>query len=499
MDMTSMDNGGTIPMRDADAIKLFIGQVPRTWDEKNLRPYFESYGQIHELTVLRDRLTRSHKGCAFLTFCSREAALAAQKDLHEKKTLPGMPNAMQVKPAEGESRSEDRKLFIGMISKKATEDDLRMMFSPFGTIEELTILKDSDGKSRGCAFLKFPTRMQAQNAIAEMHNSTTMEGCPSPIVVKFADTEKEKLQKKMQQMVALGGMGMNIGLGMGFPYFQHANYNAACQQFLQQQTSNPSAAIQSGFNVIPGVTGPAMAPGTMGALVAASVLAAQQQQHQAVQQSVSSQNNIVGGTAGLVNSNALSAGGATNTSSMIGVQGVPGMTGLGMNMSGMGVGNLNTMGAGALGMGIPGLSNVAGVTSVGGNIQTGDALTQAYSGIQQYNATFPGVYGQTIFQQQQIQRQPQKEGPEGANLFIYHLPQEFGDADLMQMFMPFGSVISAKVFIDKTTNLSKCFGFVSFENPVHAQNAIQSMNGFQVGPKRLKVQLKRPKDANRPY
>lgn len=32
-------------------------------------------------------------------------------------------------------------------------------------------------------------------------------------------------------MVALGGMGVNIGLGMGFPYsFQHANYNAACQQ-----------------------------------------------------------------------------------------------------------------------------------------------------------------------------------------------------------------------------------------------------------------------------
>ena len=54
-------------------------------------------------------------------------------------------------------------------------------------------------------------------------------------------------------------------------------------------------------------------------------------------------------------------------------------------MPGMGVGNLNTMGAGTLGMGIPGLSNVAGVTSVGGNIQTGDALSQAYSGIQQYN------------------------------------------------------------------------------------------------------------------
>ncbi|KAK9508251.1 hypothetical protein O3M35_007951 [Rhynocoris fuscipes] len=65
--------------------------------------------------------------------------------------------------------------------------------------------------------------------------------------------------------------------------------------------------------------------------------------------------------------------------------------------------------------------------------------------------------------------------------------------------MPFGNVVSAKVFIDKQTNLSKCFGFVSYDNSISAQAAIQNMNGFQIGTKRLKVQLKRSKEASRPY
>lgn len=37
-------------------------------------------------------------------------------------------------------------------------------------------------------------------------------------------------------------------------------------------------------------------------------------------------------------------------------------------------------------------------------------------------------------------------------------------------------------------------GFVSYDNPVSAQHAIQAMHGYQIGMKRLKVQLKRPKN-----
>lgn len=146
------------------------------------------------------------------------------------------------------------------------------------------------------------------------------------------------------------------------------------------------------------------------------------------------------------------------------------------------------------GLGSGGLSNGSGSAM--------EALTQAaYSGIQQYAAAaLPSLYSQSLLSQQNVSAAgSQKEGPEGANLFIYHLPQEFGDQDLLQMFMPFGNVISAKVFIDKQTNLSKCFGFVSYDNPVSSQAAIQSMNGFQIGMKRLKVQLKRSKNDSKPY
>mmetsp|Transcript_22841 Transcript_22841/g.49583 ORF Transcript_22841/g.49583 Transcript_22841/m.49583 type:complete len:665 (+) Transcript_22841:1-1995(+) len=84
-----------------------------------------------------------------------------------------------------------------------------------------------------------------------------------------------------------------------------------------------------------------------------------------------------------------------------------------------------------------------------------------------------------------------REGPAGANLFIYHLPHDLNDADLAKTFDPFGNVVSAKVYVDRATGESKGFGFVSYDSVISAEQAIEQMNGFQIGAKRLKVQHKR--------
>ena len=88
-----------------------------------------------------------------------------------------------------------------------------------------------------------------------------------------------------------------------------------------------------------------------------------------------------------------------------------------------------------------------------------------------------------------------QEGPAGANLFVYHLPQRMTDSDLTTLFVPYGTILSAKVFIDKHTGESKGFGFVSYDTSNAAQEAIRHMNGFQIDVKRLKVQIKKQRGA----
>ncbi|XP_020852652.1 CUGBP Elav-like family member 6 isoform X9 [Phascolarctos cinereus] len=407
--------GPVIPMKDHDAIKLFVGQIPRNLEEKDLKPLFEEFGKIYELTVLKDRFTGVHKGCAFLTYCARDSALKAQSALHEQKTLPGMNRPIQVKPADSEGRG-------------------------------------------GCAFVKFGSHAEAQAAINSLHSSQTLPGASSSLVVKFADTDKERTLRRMHQMAGQLGIfhPMTVQFGACGVYTQAIMQQQAALMAAQGTCLNPMAAIAAAQMQ-------QMAAFNVSGLIATPVTP----------------------SSGTSTPPGISTGTVPSIAAPIGVNGFSPLT---PQTNGQPTSDtLYTNGLHPYPAQSPSVA---------------EPLQQAYAGMQHYAAAYPAAYApvNTAFPPQPpILPQQQREGPEGCNLFIYHLPQEFGDAELMQMFLPFGTVISAKVFVDRATNQSKCFGFVSFDNPASAQTAIQAMNGFQIGMKRLKVQLKRPKDANRPY
>ena len=139
---------GNVREPDPDAIKMFVGQIPRDWTEEQCKELFSQFGDIYSLNVLRDKSSGSSRGCCFVTYFTRRSALEAQNALHNIKQLAGMHHPIQMKPADSENRNE-RKLFIGMLSKKYSENDVRLLFAPFGNIEECTVLRDANGVSKG--------------------------------------------------------------------------------------------------------------------------------------------------------------------------------------------------------------------------------------------------------------------------------------------------------------------------------------------------------------
>ena len=79
-------------------------------------------------------------------------------------------------------------------------------------------------------------------------------------------------------------------------------------------------------------------------------------------------------------------------------------------------------------------------------------------------------------------------------LFVGNLPYEATDQSLTELFSQSGTVVSASVVINKFNNRSKGFGFVEMSTQEEANAAIETLNGQEMGGRRIIVSEARPRE-----
>ncbi|MGH0119966.1 UNVERIFIED_CONTAM: hypothetical protein FKN15_060523 [Acipenser sinensis] len=321
-------------------------------------------------------------------------------------------------------RKEDRKLFVGMLGKQQSEEDVRRLFEAFGQIEECTILRGPDGASKGCSFVKFSCHAEAQTAINNLHGGQTMPGASSSLVVKFADSDKERTLRRMHQMAGQLGIfsPMTIQFGAYGAYTQTCDGHSFPDSLKSCQTKKRT--ITNYFNVLGEVS----------------------------KENCDEQNSAMPASLQEKSNEAANAATGSADGSSTGV--LPEPHGRDRCCTDAANGSFQRQ--------RPAQSPTMA-----------DPLQQAYAGVQHYAGR-----GQ----------QPRK-----IRLSVMAMKRR---AAYPAAYAPISQAFPQQPAIIPQQQRE---GFVSFDNPSSAQAAIQAMNGFQIGMKRLKVQLKRPKDANRPY
>jgi len=79
-------------------------------------------------------------------------------------------------------------------------------------------------------------------------------------------------------------------------------------------------------------------------------------------------------------------------------------------------------------------------------------------------------------------------------LFVGNLSFDTTEAELEELFAPFGTVAEARVITDQNTGRSRGFGFVTLKNAAEGQAAIKALAGKSFSGRNLTVNEARPRE-----
>ena len=170
---TKTSAGGGNSNRKGDDATAYVGNLPYSATEEQVRELFETYGTVKRIYMPTDMETGNFRGFGFITLGSREEMLAATKALDQSSYLGRIIYSNESVP-KGEpltSRKKESKLYVSNIAFETTKEDLRTHFGRWGTVLDVYIPVDRDtGNSRGFAFVKLAEE-DAKQALEEGNGS----------------------------------------------------------------------------------------------------------------------------------------------------------------------------------------------------------------------------------------------------------------------------------------------------------------------------------------
>ncbi|KAM1017920.1 hypothetical protein PS2_046819 [Malus domestica] len=226
-------------------VKLYVAQVSRIATEELIRPLFEQFGSVIEVVILRDKRTGHQQGTCFVKFATQHEADRAITALNNQHYFPGEAFPMTVKYADGELERLETlgKVYVNGLNKEASWKEVEDIFSPYGLVLDVYILRDELRQSRGCGFVKFSQIDMALAAIKALNGTFIMRGCAQPLLVRFADPKKPKgIDSRGNFGFSSGNIGphsqepFRLVSDHGDPMGGH-NFHSA--PYPVQQTSNP--------------------------------------------------------------------------------------------------------------------------------------------------------------------------------------------------------------------------------------------------------------------
>jgi polyadenylate-binding protein len=192
-------------LRRSGVGNVFIKNLDKTIDNKAMYDTFSAFGNILSCKVAQDANGES-KGYGFVHFETEEAATNAIRKvngmlLNNKKVFVGRFIPRKEREVElGEKAKHFTNVYIKNFAEELNDEALAELFSKYGKISSLKIMKGEDGKSKGFGFVSFENAENAEHACNDL-NGTEFVG--KQIYVGRAQKKAERqmeLKKKFEQL-----------------------------------------------------------------------------------------------------------------------------------------------------------------------------------------------------------------------------------------------------------------------------------------------------------